>query len=73
MKIVQGEYTQKAVFYKDATEGWTAGGLNGAEAAPPPAPKKRQPAPAPAAEQGQSPALPAPAGDARPSRAGRSR
>jgi pilus assembly protein CpaB len=71
MKIVQGEYTQKAVFYKDATEGWTAGGLNGADAPPPPPAKKKQPAPA--AEPSAPPAPPAPAGDARPSRSGRSR
>jgi pilus assembly protein CpaB len=73
MKIVQGEYTQKAVFYKDPTEGWTAGSLNGNDAPPPPPKKRQQPAPAPAVDPGQSPAPPAPAGDARPSRAGRSR
>ena len=74
MKIVQGEYTQKAVFYKDPVEGWLAGGLNGPNAAPPPPAKKKQ-APAPEAEPStpSTPPSPAPAGDARPSRGGRSR
>ncbi len=72
MKIVQGEYTQKAVFYKDPTEGWIAGGLGGHDVPPPPL-KKKQPAPAPAVEQSTPTAPPAPAGDARPSRSGRSR
>ena len=40
MKIVQGEYTQKAVFYKDPTEGWTAGGLNGPDAPPAYSPRR---------------------------------
>jgi Flp pilus assembly protein CpaB len=70
MKITQGEYTQKAVFYKDPAEGWTAGGLGANNDAP--APKKRR-QPAPAAGPDATPAAPAPAGDARPSRAGRSR
>jgi pilus assembly protein CpaB len=71
MKITQGEYTQKAVFYKEG-DGWTAGSLGGNDA-PPPAPRKKQQQPAAEADPATQPAAPAPAGDARPSRAGRSR